>query len=191
MIKLYSEISEGVELVMLQLAKYEEQLSTNPAYSPEMVAKEMNNKFTLMLDTLENEAYKRYNVSKDDANASYQILQNDRDFKRATYRLRSIFAMLNGEQPEAPDVLEVVCMMWCVASRVHDDGADDEDLRRNRGQVGRDDERGDGGEAEGAGRGVDPRLGEANGDERGAAAEHHGELHAEAGRAAPGDPEEV
>ena len=104
MIKVYSEISEGVELVMLQLAKYEEQLSTNPAYSPDMVAKEMNNKFSLMLDTLENEAYKRYNVSKDDVNTAYQILQNDRDFKRATYRLRSIFAMLNGEQPEAPDV---------------------------------------------------------------------------------------
>ena len=104
MIKIYSEISEGVELVMLQLAKYEEQLSMNPAYNPEMIAKEMNNKFTFMLESLESETYKRYNVNKDDANISYQHLQNDRDFKRATYRLRSIFAMLNGEQPEAPDV---------------------------------------------------------------------------------------
>ena len=104
MIKIYSEISEGVELVMMQLAKYEEQLSMNPAYNADMVAKEMNNKFTFMLESLETEVYKRYNVSKEDANTSFQALQNDRDFRRATYRLRSIFAMLNGEQPEAPDV---------------------------------------------------------------------------------------
>ena len=104
MIKIYSEISEGVELVMMQLAKYEEQLSMNPAYNADMVAKEMNNKFTFMLESLEAEVYKRYNVSKENANISFQALQNDRDFRRATYRLRSIFAMLNGEQPEAPDV---------------------------------------------------------------------------------------
>ena len=104
MIKIYSEISESIEMVMMQLAKYEEQLSQSPSYTPEMVHQEIASKMDMMLNSVEETTYRNNNVTKEDATKAAEMLQNDRDFKRATYRIRTMFAMLNGQQPEAPDV---------------------------------------------------------------------------------------
>ena len=106
MIKIYSEISESIEMVMMQLAKYEEQLSQSPSYTPEMVHQEIASKMEMMLNSVEETTYRNNNVTKEDATKAAEMLQNDRDFKRATYRIRTMFAMLNGQQPEAPDLPE-------------------------------------------------------------------------------------
>ena len=88
----------------MQLSKYEEQLSQNPSYTPEMVNQEIQNKFELMLTGVEDNIYQMNNVKKEDVNKASDMLQNDRDFKRATYRLRSMFAVMQGQTPEPPDV---------------------------------------------------------------------------------------
>ena len=88
----------------MQLSKYEEQLSKNPAYTPEMVNQENASKFEQMLTAVEAKVYEMNEVKPEDAAKAYQLLSNDRDFKRATYRLRSMFALMQGETPEAPDV---------------------------------------------------------------------------------------
>lgn len=88
----------------MQLSKYEEQLSKNPAYTPEMVNQEISSKFEQMLTAVEEKVYEMNNVKPEDAAVSYEKLKDDRDFKRATYRLRSMFALMQGETPEAPDV---------------------------------------------------------------------------------------
>lgn len=84
----------------MQLSKYEEQLSQNPSYTPEMVNQEIQNKFELMLTGVEDNIYQMNNVKKEDVNKASDMLQNDRDFKRATYRLRSMFAVMQGQTPE-------------------------------------------------------------------------------------------
>jgi len=88
----------------MQLGKYEEQLSKNPAYTPEMVNQEISSKFEQMLTSIETKIYEMNEVKPEDAAAAYQLLKDDRDFKRATYRLRTMFQLMNGETPEAPDV---------------------------------------------------------------------------------------
>lgn len=93
----------------MQLSKYEEQLSKNPAYTPEMVNQEISSRFAQMLTSIEEKIYEMNNVKAEDASAAYQLLKDDRDFKRATYRLRSMFAIMQGETPEAPDVPCVIC----------------------------------------------------------------------------------
>lgn len=90
----------------MQLSKYEEQLSKNPAYTPEMVNQEIASKFEQMLTACEAKVYEMNEVKPEDAAAAYQLLKDDRDFKRATYRLRSMFALMQGETPEAPDVFQ-------------------------------------------------------------------------------------
>ena len=77
---------------------------TNPSYTKEMVSQEIQSKFELMLTGVEENIYQMNNVNKDDVNRASEMLQNDRDFKRATYRLRSLFAMMQGQTPEEPDV---------------------------------------------------------------------------------------
>lgn len=91
----------------MQLSKYEEQLSQNPSYTPEMINQEISSKLELMLTGVEENIYQMNNVKKEDVNVASEMLQNDRDFKRATYRIRSIFAMMQGQTPEAPDVVFV------------------------------------------------------------------------------------
>ena len=94
----------------MQLSKYEEQLSQNPSYTPEMINQEIYSKLELMLTGVEENIYQMNNVKKEDVNVASEMLQNDRDFKRATYRIRSIFAMMQGQTPEAPDVCLVIQM---------------------------------------------------------------------------------
>ncbi|KAK8799755.1 hypothetical protein WA538_000599 [Blastocystis sp. DL] len=112
MIKIFSEISESIEMVMMQLSKYEEQLSQNPSYTPEMVNQEIQNKFELMLTGVEDNIYQMNNVKKEDVNKASDMLQNDRDFKRATYRLRSMFAVMQGQTPEPPDLPEFMTLSY-------------------------------------------------------------------------------
>ena len=94
----------------MQLSKYEEQLSQNPSYKPEIINTEISSKLELMLTGVEENIYQMNNVKKEDVNVASEMLQNDRDFKRATYRIRSIFAMMQGQTPEAPDVCLVIQM---------------------------------------------------------------------------------
>ncbi|KAK8811027.1 hypothetical protein AV274_4411 [Blastocystis sp. ATCC 50177/Nand II] len=105
MIKIFSEISESIEMVMMQLGKYEEQLRQNPSYTNDMVNQEIQSKFELMLTGVEDRIYEINNVKKEDVNTASEMLQNDRDFKRATYRLRTMFAVMQGNTPEPPDVM--------------------------------------------------------------------------------------
>lgn len=112
MIKIFSEISESMEMIMMQLSKYEEQLSQNPSYTPEMINQEISSKLELMLTGVEENIYQMNNVKKEDVNVASEMLQNDRDFKRATYRIRSIFAMMQGQTPEAPDLPEFMTLSY-------------------------------------------------------------------------------
>ena len=89
----------------MQLGKYEEQLRQNPSYTNDMVNQEIQSKFELMLTGVEDRIYEINNVKKEDVNTASEMLQNDRDFKRATYRLRTMFAVMQGNTPEPPDVM--------------------------------------------------------------------------------------
>ena len=75
-----------------------------------MVNQEIQSKFELMLTGVEDRIYELNNVKKEDVYAASEMLQNDREFKRATYRLRTMFAVMQGQTPEPPDVmLMLVC----------------------------------------------------------------------------------
>ena len=100
MIKIFTEISEIAQAIIMQLSQQEQMLAAQTGNNVELVRQIIMSSFNSELEKQEQEIYKKYKVNQEDVVETSNLLSEDIDFRRAIFALKNVASVLNGATPE-------------------------------------------------------------------------------------------